>query len=373
MKKVYTRNTLLTGTHYEAGYRLGTQYAAIPQLKSCFTAGYPGFGTEEWEKASALFSRWCPGLNEELQGVADALKTRPQNLVYYAMTWLHPGCSHISLLPSMTKDGRPKVARNYEFNDAFEDFNVIKTSIQGAYTHIGTSVLGLGRDDGFNEMGLAVTMSSTSFPVGVNENMRRPAVTGLQFWAVIRTLLDTCRDVNECLDRLKDMPIAFNMNLILTDKAGNAALYETLDGRKAFRTIGPSSDAQYLYATNHPLLEELIPHEPRAMENSLKRIRNIEAFLEQHGKGLGTEDLKQFLLTPYPAGLSCPYYDDFFGTTKSMVIDPAAGTMELCWGGQETNGWQHYSLDGDFTEGVRTVDLCSQPAPPTLFQLADIE
>ena len=45
MKKVYTRNTLLTGTHYEAGYRLGTQYAAIPQLKSCFTAGYPGFGT----------------------------------------------------------------------------------------------------------------------------------------------------------------------------------------------------------------------------------------------------------------------------------------------------------------------------------------
>ena len=78
------------------------------------------------------------------------------------MTWLHPGCSHISLLPSMTKDGRPKVARNYEFNDAFEDFNVIKTSIQGAYTHIGTSVLGLGRDDGFNEMGLAVTMSSTS-------------------------------------------------------------------------------------------------------------------------------------------------------------------------------------------------------------------
>ena len=169
------------------------------------------------------------------------------------------------------------------------------------------------------------------------------------------------------------MPIAFNMNLILTDKAGNAALYETLDGRKAFRTIDPSSDAQYLYATNHPLLEELIPHEPRAMENSLKRSRNIEAFLEQHGKGLGTEDLKQFLLTPYPAGLSCPYYDDFFGTTKSMVIDPAAGTMELCWGGQETNGWQHYSLDGDFTEGVRTVDLCSQPAPPTLFQLADIE
>ena len=175
MKKVYTRNTLLTGTHYEAGYRLGTQYAAIPQLKSCYTAGYPGFGTEEWEKASALFSQWCPGLNEELQGVADALKTRPQNLVYYAMTWLHPGCSHISLL---TKDGRPKVARNYEFNDAFEDFNVIKTSIQGAYIHIGTSVLGLGRDDGFNEMGLAVTMSSTSFPVGGDENMRRPPVLG---------------------------------------------------------------------------------------------------------------------------------------------------------------------------------------------------
>lgn len=80
MKTVYTRSTLLTGTHYEAGYRLGTQYAAIPQLKSHFTAGYPGFGTEEWEKAAALFSQWCPGLNEELQGLRTPFRPGPRTL-----------------------------------------------------------------------------------------------------------------------------------------------------------------------------------------------------------------------------------------------------------------------------------------------------
>lgn len=368
MKTVYTHSIELTGTHYEAGYRLGAQIASVPQLKECYTAGFPGFGPDEAKKAAALFSMWCPGINEELEGAADALGTSPRNLIYCAMTWLHPGCSHMALLPSMTESGHPLVARSYEFNDTLEDFNVIRTSIQGAYTHIGTGICGLGRDDGVNEMGLAVTMSSSGFPVGADKNMRGPAIIGLQYWAVIRTLLDTCRDVNECLDRLKDMPIAYNMNLILTDKSGHAVLYETLDGRKAYQSIDPSTAEQYLYAANHPLLDGLIPFEPMAMDNSLRRCESMKAFLEQKKGGYTTDDLKKMLLTPYPAGLSCPYYTDFFGTTKSMVIDPAAGTLDLCWGGREENGWLHFSVDGTFKEETRVITLVNQPADPSIFQ-----
>ena len=112
----------------------------------------------------------------------------------------------------MTASGHPMTARNYEFNDEAEDFTVIKTCIKGKYTHIGTSVLGIGRDDGINEMGLTVTLSSSGFPVGPLPEMRRPAVTGLQFWAVVRTLLENCRDVKEALSMLKDMPVAYNLH-----------------------------------------------------------------------------------------------------------------------------------------------------------------
>ncbi len=60
----------------------------------------------------------------------------------------------------------------------------------------------------------------------------KPAIVGLQFWAVIRYLLENCKDVDEALEYLKDMPIAYNINLLLADKSGNIALVETLDGKK---------------------------------------------------------------------------------------------------------------------------------------------
>ena len=368
MKTITTHTIELTGTHYEAGYHLGTWMSVHSPHKHICTAGFPGLGAKETAMAADLFSSCCPGLNEELAGFADGLKTRPENLVYYAMTWLHPGCSHMALLPSMTSNSHPLVARNYEFNDEMEDFTLIRTCIKDTYTHIGTSVLGIGRDDGVNEHGLPVTMSSCGFPVGANPGMRRPAVTGLQFWAVIRTLLDTCRDVKESLERLEDMPIAYNMNLILVDRSKNAALYETLDGHKAYKSIAPSSRDQYLFAANHPLLNEMILRESQAMEHSLVRCQTMEHFLTKKKGGYGQEELKQFLLTPYPGGLSCPFYKDFFGTTKSMVIDPEELTMDLCWGGREENGWRHFSIHEPFCEESRSITICNKPAPPSIFQ-----
>lgn len=209
---IHTHALELSGSSYEAGRLLGSRLASVPGLKKRFSSGFPGFGLTQFNQASQCFRRWCPGLTQELAGFADALGCAPEQVLYYGMTWLTPRCSHLALLPSMTASGHPMAARNYEFNDEAEDFTVIKTRITGKYTHIGTSVLGIGRDDGINEMGLTVTLSSSGFPVGPLPEMRRPAVAGLQFWAVVRTLLENCRDVKEALSMLKDMPVAYNLH-----------------------------------------------------------------------------------------------------------------------------------------------------------------
>lgn len=39
-------------------------------------------------------------------------------------------------------------------------------------------------------------------------------------------------------------------------------------------------------------------------------------------------------MAKYPDGLCCHYFEEFFGTTKSMVISPTDGTIKLCWGGR---------------------------------------
>lgn len=354
--KLITRTIELTGSNYEIGTALGKITASVKPLRELHTTGLKGFDNREVKKAASLFSQWCPGLNEELHGFADSLQVPLAQIFFYGMTYLRPNCSQIALLPSMTKSNRPLLARNYEFSHTAEDFTLVKTRVTGKYSHLGTSVLNFGRDDGFNECGLAVTMSSCGFPVGPLEYMRKPQVTGLQFWAVIRSVLENCQDVNEALDFIKEMPISYNLNLMLVDKTGKIALVETLDGHRGIKQIYHGSREGYLCATNHPLLPELVPYEPKAMRHSLQRYEWICNKLD-HAAGLTCEDLKEMLLSKYPTGLCCHFFNEFFGTTKSMVIDPADGTIELCWGGQRENGWHKYSIQEPLTFPEKEIEI----------------
>ena len=54
----------------------------------------PGAYTEKQAaQMTEMFDCYCPGLNEELQGFAEAIKTTRLQMLYYAMTYLTPGCS----------------------------------------------------------------------------------------------------------------------------------------------------------------------------------------------------------------------------------------------------------------------------------------
>jgi hypothetical protein len=62
----------LKGTNYEIGQKLGRIIADIKPLKAFHISGWHQFDEEEARFAKELFDRWCPGLNEELRGFADA-------------------------------------------------------------------------------------------------------------------------------------------------------------------------------------------------------------------------------------------------------------------------------------------------------------
>ncbi|MDR2903274.1 MAG: C45 family peptidase [Clostridiales bacterium] len=356
MKKTITARTMtLSGSSYEIGRQLGGIAAGIPALKNLHTTPVEGFDAEAVRGARELFKRWCPGLNEELEGFADALDAPVDRILFYGMTYLKPNCSHAAVLPSLTESGAPLLARNYEFHQEMEDFSLVKTCIAGKYTHLGTSVLFFGRDDGFNEHGLAVTMSSTGFPVGPLDDMRKPALIGFQFWAATRAVLENCKDVAEALAYLADMPIAFNMNLLLADKTAGA-LFSTFDGHKAVTRIDQTTEEQYLCAANHPLQPELVAIEPTAMKHSVVRYDWLCKKLDGK-KNITKEYLKELLLSMYPEGLCCHYFNDFFGTTKSMVIDPKNGIIDLCWGGQAKNGWDSFDIKNPLPPSEKQIEL----------------
>ncbi|WFD10911.1 C45 family autoproteolytic acyltransferase/hydolase [Tepidibacter hydrothermalis] len=356
MEKARVNIFELCGTNYEIGYHLGKiaiNYPQFIEMQKC----PPGTFTEKRAKEmTEMFDQYCPGLNEELQGFADAIGETRLQMVYYAMTYLTPGCSLLAVLPKLTANGHVMVARNYEFSHKMDDFSFCKTKVKGKYDHMGGSVMQFGRSEGINECGLMVGQTSCGMPVGNMEIMRKPAITGLQFWAVIRSLLENCKDVNEALQSLMDMPIAYNINLILADKFGRAALFETLDGKKAVQEIDGTTTKQYIHSTNHAHLPEIAEIEPLAMEHSVCRYEFIKNYMD-HTNQLTDKNLKDLLLSEYPTGLCCHWYDEFFGTIKSMVFDVTLGKVDICWGGIATNGWKTYSLDADMQVENFMVDI----------------
>ncbi|MGL5437239.1 MAG: C45 family autoproteolytic acyltransferase/hydrolase [Lachnospiraceae bacterium] len=359
MEKATVNLYELTGSSHEIGYQLGKKMLANPQFLQSQKSNTDILSDAQVVQMNEMFDRYCPGLSDELHGFAEAVGANDKQLYYYAGTYLTPGCSLIAALPSLTKNGHVLVARNYEFSHKMDDFLFGKTKVNGRYAHIGSSSMLFGRSEGINEYGLMVGQTSCGLPVGSFEPMRQPAIAGLQFWAVIRSLLENCKDVDEAVQSVLDIPIAYNINLMLADKTGKAVLFETFDGAKEWKQIDTTTAEQYIHSTNHAHLPKTKQLCPMVMEHSACRYDYISKFMGQTDK-LTADDLKTLLLAEYPSGLCCHWYEDFFGTVRSMVFDVTAGTVELCWCGLAENGWTTYSLNNDFEVKSQTVHIKSK-------------
>lgn len=356
MEKATVNFYRLTGSNYEIGYQLGKKMMINPQLIKMQKSDANIFNDAQIVQMKEMFDRYCPGLSDELQGFAAAIDISEKQLYYYAGTCLTPGCSLIAVLPGLTKEGHVLVARNYEFSHKMDDLSFGKTKVNDKYAHIGSSSMLFGRSEGINECGLMVGQTSCGLPVGNFAPMRKPAIMGLQFWAVIRSLLENCKDVDEALRTVLEMPIAYNINLILADKAGRAVLFETYDGAKEWKRIDAASPEQYLHSTNHAHLPKTKQLCPVVMEHSACRYDYISEYMKQADK-LTANDLKALLLAEYPNGLCCHWYEEFFGTVRSMVFDVTDGTVDICWGGLAENDWTSYSLENGLAETGRTIRI----------------
>jgi predicted choloylglycine hydrolase len=359
---------LLKGSSFEAGKTLGSIAGGIPELTQFMKLKEPFLSRQEEKQMLQLFDEFCPGLNEEIEGFAEELNIPAVQVMYYAMTYLRPGCSQMAILPSITDNGHTLMARNYDFNDAVEEMTLATTRINGKYAHIGSSIMQFGRADGMNEHGLAVSQSSAGLPVGNFEFAAKPAITGLQFWAVIRSVMENCRNVEEVIHWTKDMPIAYNINLIAACPDGSAVLLETFNGKKAYKRIDKDTKEQFIHSTNHVHLPELKAFAPMSMKNSLVRYKLIEETLSSMDR-ISMEDLKKLLTVKYPAGLRCNFYDDYFGCIRSMVFDVTDGIVYICFGTPADNKWYAFRVSDDVMQESYPVSMERAAAPDGFYDM----
>ena len=358
----------IVGDSLQAGRLLGQIALQVPGLADMQRVKSTVFSIEEEQKVYKLFAEFCPGVNEEIAGFAEVLRIPTGQVLYYLSTYLKPGCSQMAVLPKKTANGHTLMARNYDFSDQMEEMTLYTTKVVGKYAHIGSSLMMFGRGDGMNECGLAVSQTSAGIPVGNMEFARKPAVTGLQFWAVIRSILENCSNVDDAVYLATQIPIAYNINLLVADKNGSAVLFESFDGNKCIKKIDENSPDQFICSTNHIHLPELKQYESQSMKNSLIRYELINRTLDESEK-IVKEDLRNLLSNKYPRGLCCHFYDELFGTLRSMIYDLNEGIVEICFGSPALNKWNTFRIDDILGPMEYSVHIEREKAPPNFYEM----
>lgn len=359
----------LSGSAYEIGRMQGNAIKDIPGWVDFLASGPAEWPDNSYPRLEKLYQNHCPGLLEEIQGLADALQVAPQRMIYNRATYLiPPRCSHFILLPQATENKEVLVGRSYDFGTESHDYRLCLTHVEGKYAHIGNSSMLLGRLDGMNEQGLVVTMSAGGIPVGDLPGLRPPTQEGLQFWAIIRSLLENCRNVEEALYWLKQIPCGGNPILILADSSAQAARVELFGSRLSVHSIKPDDPQSFLCAANHYTHPDMQPYQSGVMKNSIIREASMKAFFQEKTPHLTIQDAKDLLSAPYPQGLCCHFYPQYFGTLHSVLFLPQRSEVEICFGSPAINPWQRFKLQAPFRDSFQsTVATLPQEKAPEDF------
>lgn len=336
------QHVVMEGSAYEVGKLQGKWFEAAPRehidLMLSASAKITKASAAEAKATVSFLEAYCPGLGEEIAGFADSWGIPPEAVAYYSLTAVRSSnCSHFAVLPEKTADGHLYVGRSYEWN-CDDELRLCTARIQGKASHLGFSLFLFGRYDGINEHGLCIAMSA-----GVPCSM--PDETGLRFWAVIRTLLDRCKTVDDALETLAAIPISFNWNLTITDRSGRAALVECACSHREVKIIGPDSAEKSLFSTNHFTLPGMQEYDKNRMRQSVQRYNVLKSRLGFGATPLDKASMRDLLSTPMPEGVCCHYYDDGLGTLWSILFDVTTGAAEVCFGSPAANPWRVFTLN----------------------------
>ena len=138
--------------------------------------------------------------------------------LYYLVCTL---CLHlvIALVLLFTTEQEILLGRNSDFLTEIERLNqnVVYKLTDGVYSFTGNTTAFIEIEDGVNEHGLAVGLTS------VYPNQCKP---GFNAGMIVRYLLEKCRNVSEAVSCLYQLPIASAQTLTLADTMGAIAVIE---------------------------------------------------------------------------------------------------------------------------------------------------
>lgn len=232
----------LRGTHYAMGYDWGHSLARKGHLILEHTPLAPDKARVAYAAACLpIYEKHFPAVLAEMRGFADGQGCDTEEIaaVLWSMYALPPAraCSCFAV---KTPEGA-LLGRNSDFFTAMEAWNtnVLCAPADGGYAFTGNTTAFIEMEDGANERGLAVGL--TSAPA-------RAIAPGMNAGMLLRRILETCATVREALAFLKSAPIGSAQTLTLADARGEIAVVEC--DALGMAVVRPQPGQPWVCATN---------------------------------------------------------------------------------------------------------------------------
>ena len=384
-------HVVLEGTPYEVGWQQGEELSRDEKRASYLTPPLPfldDYSRREAKRALNYIEKYCPGLKEEIQGAADGFGIPVEKIAFLggkskksgfspipvsesASGTNHPGggnnCSQLVVLPLISEDDHVYAAQNTDCGPADLDLRLCTSRVHGKPAHIGFSDMIFGRSTGISEYGLCVT-TSWGAP------MMWPPCEGLPYFAVVRALLDSCRNVDEALHTLDSIPVAWCTNFIVSDTNGVAALMEVAGENRITKRVEKGSSDQFLYATNHYTSSELHDYSANRRRESVIRSQTIKSRIGAAIPRVSKDVIRNMLSEPFPQGVCLHHYGVGLGTLWSTIFDLTKNSVAVCFGspGSEKNHWRSFGLQDPVGITEYTAHLPNEPAYPGIWDCVPI-
>ncbi len=306
------RHPSVRGTYYEIGYRYGKK-----RVKNGFKM--PTSSEDELAFASASeaeIRRVFPEILQEITGLADACNASYEQtaamLFNIGAFKAKPNCS---ILASVADSG-VLFGRNYDFFYSFKKYEEsCLTCPDKGYWSLGQTNMPVGRDDGVNEKGLAIAMTSV-------QPSARESCAGMTFCVAIRCVLDKCANVKEGVRVLTDTKQVSTYNYLLADKEGNMAVVEASSEKAQVRK--PQKGENFIVCTNHfvhPEMQDMENLSARCTSewDSLPRYTIISNILREYNRKINATIVENILSDH--TGYVCSHQEKIkLGTLWSIVI-----------------------------------------------------
>lgn len=218
MQKVQSDIMTFRGSHFDLGVETAKwlkQTRLMQNRENEWKKRLPRFDIDINE-TYAIFQTYAKNIWEELLGMREVLEIPMRQIVF--------NFAHYRFTPIKKESGctiflgKDFLVRNYDYHPATYDGRyLLYEPSDGGFAQMGPTSRVTGRMDGLNSAGLSM---------GYNFMHRKKPADGFVCYMIGRLILELCKDTDDAIRLLKEIPHRSSFSYIMMDKALNHAIVE---------------------------------------------------------------------------------------------------------------------------------------------------